>query len=275
MSVKMKKGQTGEVRFNFSGNVFDIKVFNDDKYDLNDLRRQVDAVKKGNTLASNDPREEVGCLVDKSPLEDPVINKFKPTTRMGDWSKYLSVRAVKRYGMVVEGRGRHAKTLANKKGILAYASWLNERFREAIEDAFLALVEGRDEDARSIAGDAMLDMDMVARVNKRWKVYVKWCYENFSDVNSMYGGNLTRMVISSATGVSTVSSVKGKVGEDYITKLANQGHGGAILSVNATLNLVGNTMRTSLFKNLLTTRGGKKEAYATLKEMLNWTDEFE
>jgi hypothetical protein len=235
--------------FKFEGQSFTITEIKDGKFDLNDLRKQIDNVEMTNV-------------------------SFNSTQSMSDWRKYLSEKEVTAYE-VEATRGRRAKTTSNKLGLVAYASWLNTDFKMAMEKVFISVAEGRDEDARSIAGDAMLDMDMVARVNKRWKVYVKWCYENFSNVNSMYGGNLTRMVISSATGVGTVSSVKGKVGEDYITKLANQGHGGAILAVNATLNLVGNTMRTSLFKNLLTTRGGKKEAYATLKEMLNWTDEFE
>lgn len=234
------------IKFNFKDITFEVKEV-DGLYDLNDLRKQVDSL-------------------------EVLKSTFNSTQNMAQWTRYLTENKITEY-QLKSTRGKGAKTLTNKLGLIAYCAWLNEGFEIALQKAFLAIAEGRDSDARDIVGQSMIDMEMVKRVEERWNKYVKWCYENFREVNTMYGGNLTRMVVASATGVAKVSNVKGKVDEGYIQKLASQGHGAAILAVNATLELIGNSLRTTMFKEQMKTREGKKIVYSTLKEILNWSDE--
>lgn len=172
-----------------------------------------------------------------------------------------------------KGKSEESKgTWANKVAMLEYAGHCSPTFRFAMLQAFKALLEGNDDEARKVAGSVAIDLDVAEKVSKQWKEYITWAYENFAEVNKCYGGNLTRLVVKKATGVSTAKNVQGKVDSDYISKLVAQNDGGAILAVQATLKLISNAMRTKAFKTMMSTRKGKKEAYGALTELLDWEE---
>lgn len=239
------------IKFNFKDITFEVKEV-DGLYDLNDLRKQV-----------------VKFLVDNSQPKD----SFKSPRRMDDWKKYLSTQEVAEYKYVSSGNGRGARTLANKQGLVAYCSWLNVDFKLALQRAFVAIAEGRDSDAREIVGQSMIDMEMVKRVEEKWKAYIKWSYEKFSPVNKTYGANMVRMVLESSLGVSAKSSIKGKTNNAVIQRLVEQNHGDAILALNATLSLVKRTVQTGIFNELAKDRDGLKQIYKHVKSILEWEEE--
>jgi hypothetical protein len=233
--------------FKFENHSFEVTEVEEGLYDLNHLRKQVDSLEHQKWCSKN-------------------------TNEMARWTRLLS-EEIKTTYQLKSSRGRNAKTLANKVGLVAYTSWLNTGFRLALEEAFVAISEGRDQDAREIVGESLIDLDFAKRVDERWKVYVKWSYESFSEVNNKYGANLTRMVIRSATGASTKNNIKGKVDAGLVNRLVEQNNGAAILAINATLDIVRNAMKTSIFKTMMKTRDGQKEVYKTLAELLNWSEE--
>ena len=235
------------LKFSFNGVTFEVKEV-EGLYDLNDLRKQVDVL-------------------------EVLKGTFNSTQNMTKWSRYLSDTKLEEYQLKTT-RGKGAKTLSNKLGLVAYCSWLNEDFELSLQKAFVAISEGRDADAREIVGSSLIDIAFAKKVEDRWKVYVKWSYESFLEVNNRYGANLTRMVVKSATGASTKNNIQGKVDAGLIERLVEQNNGAAVLAINATLDIIKNAMKTSVFKNMMNTRDGKKEAYKTLSELLDWSEDI-
>lgn len=233
------------IKFRFEDVTFEVKEV-DGKYDLNDLRKQVANV------------EVLFCTSNS-------------TQNMGQWTRVLSETDKLDYEIATT-RGRGAKTLANKQGLVAYCAWLNPEFRRAIESAFVAISDGRDEGARAIVGSSMIDMEFAAEVEKKWKNYASWCYEKFSLVNKVYGANMVRMVMESCLGVSAKASIAGKYDDNVIERLAEQGHGDAILAIYSALGIITRTVNTGMTDQLLKTRDGQKAVYKHFKEMLNWDD---
>lgn len=270
------------IKFKFEGFTFEVKEV-DGKYDLNDLRKQVANVEvlfctsnvEPQIWGFNSTKNNLKILKGTSTFElDTEISKFKKfnsTQNMAKWTRYLTEEDKLQYE-IVSTRGRGAKTLANKNGLVAYCAWLNPEFRRAIESAFVAISEGRDEDARAIVGSSMIDMEFVAEVEKKWKNYVSWCYETFSLVNKVYGANMVRMVLESCLGVNAKSSIAGKSDDGVIERLAEQGHGDAILAIYSALGIITRTVNTGMTDQLLKTRDGQKMVYKHFKEMLNWDD---
>jgi len=239
------------IKFNFKDVTFEVKEV-DGLYDLNDLRKQA--------LVEQQKRGSIDFLI-------------KSKFQVSDWTRSLDQKSKDVYNILAK-RGRGATTLANKQGLISYTSWLDDDFRRSLEAAFVAIAEGRDEDARSIVGSSMIDMEMVEKVNERWKKYISWSYKTFSLVNKIYGANMVRMVLESSLGVSAKASIKGKSNDAVIPRLVEQGHGDAILALNATLGLVSRTLKTGVFNEMSKTREGQKMIYKYLKEMLSWEDEM-
>lgn len=253
-----------KIIFKFGEVSFTVDEVSEGLYDLNHLRKQVDDFKKSTEGVELTKRTSNQEMI-------RISSKFSSTQTMSDWGKYLQ-KELKEVYQYSSKRGRGACTLANKKGLVAYASWLNDDFRFALEAAFVALSEGRDQDAREIVGESIIDLEFADKVSSRWKEYVKWSYSSFQEVNNRYGANLTRMVIKSATGASTKNNIQGKADDGLIERLVTQGNGAAILAINTTLDIVKNAMKTSVFKLMMETRDGQKEAYKTLSELLDWSE---
>lgn len=238
------------ILFNFDGVKFKVDEIENGLFDLNDLRKQVVAVKTENTQ----------------------FKAFRSTQSMSDWVKWNLDDSLKDKYQLKSTRGRGAKTVANKIGLFAYASWLNEDFQLALLKAFEAISEGRDNDARKIVGDSVIDLEFAKKVEERWKAYVKWCYEKFAPVNKNYAGNMTRCLVKGATGHSTKNNILGKVDSGLIQRCVDQGNGAAILAINSHLDIIRKTMKSGLLNEWMRDREGLKKVYAYFKDMFDWDE---
>lgn len=230
---------------------------------------------KGVRVDLRSKESEEGLLYNLKDIELAWKKQGGKGKALDDWKRgkvFKELSELREFHVVSE-EGVKGGTWANKVALLEYAGHCSATFRIQINKAFLAISEGRDQDAREIVGESLIDLEFANKVSERWKEYVKWSYSSFAEVNNRYGGNLTKMVIKSATGASTKNNIKGKVDAGLIERLVEQNNGAAILAINATLDIVKNAMKTSIFKKMMETRDGQKEAYKTLSELLDWSEE--
>ena len=171
-------------------------------------------------------------------------------------------------------KGCNGGTYLSKRNMYKLAGYISYEFEDAVYEAFEALSEGRNLEATALAGSVVIDVGFAKKVSAKWLEYIAWSYGEFKEVNSRYGGNMTRMVVKTATGVPTVAAVQGKVGEGMIERIVEQGNGAALNAINATLDLISNYTRTKVCKEQMTTREGKKQVYATLSQMLDWNEQL-
>ncbi|OUS73447.1 hypothetical protein B5G52_04160 [Pseudoalteromonas sp. A601] len=242
------------ITLKFKAHTFNIKEVENGVYDLNHLRKQVQEVVEATEVSS------------KNVESTEVV--FKSTQSMTDWKKYLSSKEKETY-QLKSTRGRSAKTIANKQGLIAYAAWLNEDFKLAVEKAFVSATENDTRAVQDAVGSVYFDLEKALEVQERWKKFINWSYKTFGDINTQYGGNITRLVMKTSLGVSATQAVKGKADKLLVERLIEQKNFSAVLALDSTLTIIKNLLSIPLMKKLLANADKKKELYITFKTMLS------
>jgi|GEM_PF-5174329 len=231
---------------------FDIKETEAEVYDLNHLRKQLKDVEAQKSSSKN--VEALKCV-------------FKSTAKMNDWTRTLTEIEKKTYNLK-SVRGRAARTTANKQGLIAYAAWLNQDFKLAVEKVFVSATDNDITAVQAAVGGVYFDLDKAHEVQARWKKFVSWSYKTFGEINPSYGGNITRLVMKTCLGVSATKSVKGKSDNLLVERLIEQHNFSAVLALDSALTLIKNLLSIPLMKTLLKNGDKKKELYNNLKTML-------
>lgn len=192
----------------------------------------------------------------------------KTKTTCQNWTRSMELKVVNFTTLKVNGK--NGGTYLTKPQIFQLAGYVSYEFQMAVYEAFEQLLLGNTQEASNIAGRVAIDMELVAKADKRWKEYAKWCNVTFKSVHPQYGGNLTRLVVNKALGVSKASNVKGKTDHTLVQKLVEQNHGDAILALFATIDLAEKFLAIPTYQDLLKSHDGKKLAYKQLVEFLTF-----
>lgn len=190
-------------------------------YDLNHLRKQLLEMK------------ETGVLeLTKS------SSTFSSLQSMTDWTKYLSDQAKTEY-QLVSTRGRGAKTVANQKGVIAYAAWLNEGFRLVVEEAFVAAMSGDGKKAVDIATSIAIPPELLDRykvlrlqMDSLLSIAAEGDQRKLTNLHT----NFKRLIGKAVSGYTPKELTGGDLPSfDYIVK---HGHLGGVSAYLATMELI-------------------------------------
>jgi hypothetical protein len=190
-------------------------------YDLNHLRKQLLEMKESGILE----------LTKSS-------STFSSLQSMTDWTKYLSDQAKTEY-QLESTRGRGAKTVANQKGVIAYAAWLNEGFRLVVEEAFVAAMSGDGKAAVDIATSVaippeLLDREKVLRLQMNTLIDIEAGDDSRKRAN-LYT-NFNRLIAKGVAGYTPTELTGGDV--PTFKYIVEKGHKGGVSAYLATMELI-------------------------------------